>query len=56
MIIRVGPGGQVNLEQIFTKQFIKKIASYSMDKSDNSIRIQFYDHSGKGLKAKLKTK
>jgi len=54
MIIKVGPNGEVELEQLFTKQFIKKIGSYSIDKSATSIRIQFYDLRGNEIPAKLR--
>ena len=54
MIVKLGPNGLLILDKIFTKQFIKKIGSYTLDKSDSSIRIQFYDHAGKELKAKLR--
>jgi hypothetical protein len=56
MIVKLGKDGLLILEQIFTKQFINKIGSYSLDKSEKSIRIQFYDKKGKELKAKLRGK
>lgn len=54
MIVKLGRDGILVLDQIFTKKTLEKIASYSMDKSDTAIRIQFYDKAGKEFPIKLR--
>ena len=56
MIARIGPNGELDLQDLFTKRTIKKICSYSLDKSEslNTIRIWFYDSRGKEIRPKLR--
>ena len=56
MNVKVGPHGEVDLEELFTKATIKKISSYSIDISEslNTIRVWFYDSKGKEIRPKLK--
>lgn len=54
MIITVGPNGEVQLDQLFTKATIDKIYSYSMDTTDTAIVVTFFDVDGKQIHPKLR--
>lgn len=56
MTVKLGPNGELNLAELFTKNMVKKIVSYSMDISTslNTIRIWFYDSRGIEICPKLK--
>lgn len=54
MIIKVGADGILLLDQILTKETLKKAASYSLDKGETSISITLYDADGKQLPIKLR--
>jgi hypothetical protein len=55
VIVRVGPHGEVDLQDLFTKATIKKIDSYSMDIGTlGTLRVWFYDSRGKEIKIKLR--
>jgi hypothetical protein len=54
MIVKLLPGGILDLEQLYTKATLKKIFSYSTEKEGNSIVVSFYDVRGNILCTKLR--
>jgi len=56
MNVTIGKKGELDLEALFTKAFVKKIFSYGIEKdeSSGSIRIWFFGAKGIPLKPKLK--